>query len=612
MQILKKILFCIAGMQSADVFSAQQLGNAVNVAQALQAAINSAASNNSTVIVKKPSIPTPINVIVPSNWGTGNGYPPVQVFVPTLNVLNAPNLVNATAPLYCQGGLQFINVALFGSSAASSGLLFPNIDMTSAAMQTLATNGFYVLINLTQLNGNNVAQVLLTDTKGNVQATYTSQPLPANCGFTWANIGFNSGDTLVSNQSANATYANWIPIANQHGVYYQNVASATRSAPGLGGTVRPAPAQSTSVTVQGNWIGGGGYPPIAPFITTPNVLTNIAVVNPSAPLHCSGGLQFINVALLSADPSIQGLAFPNIVMTTAVMQTLAQDGFYVLVNLTQLNGNNVAQVVLTDTKGNIQATYTSQALPANCGFTWANIGFNASDSVSATQPGNATYANWILIENEQGVFYQEDEEVASAPSLGGIVMPPLTVASKNITGTIPQGQFASVTCNVKNVFNQAQGPVTCSGGLVPPASGAVPGIPYGICIALSDADNNNSLAFQITPNVLNQSTIAPLLTTGQTGSAGLYIGTNLITQDGANYAQVVLMDQNANVVAQGLSQPLPASAGFVYMNVLFNMNENTGVPADNQVSVYWVPIAQGQCVFYQQSSGQSSQSLPIK
>jgi hypothetical protein len=379
--------------------------------------------------VTKLTPPTPPIAAAQSLIGFGRA---ADAFVTTGNSLPASmaTLVDSrqqNQPLACQGGLQFINVGLIASDVMGGWWCQFNIA-GSPILQSLAQQGLYVAVTTYQQSAQNIAAVSLTDSSGNIFAQSTIA-IPAGQGFSWINIGYNKKTPLSPLKPAEI-YVNWLPLASNTPVvsWYQDQGSATMK------TSSSIPAATTGVNSQVTppvanvitfdapvWSSGSTC--TAPFVAYSSGNSVYSLQNNQA-ICCSGGLQSINVGL--TDQQAQSYLSYSFDLTdtkkdpAASLQKLAEQGLYVSFNMLTMNGQNFAQVVLTDANGIVYAESTSAALLQGCGFMYANVGFNMNNTLN-TPANNQTFVNWFPISSKQRLWYQDQgASTTQTQPVGGI------------------------------------------------------------------------------------------------------------------------------------------------------------------------------------------------
>jgi hypothetical protein len=136
-----------------------------------------------------------------------------------INTLQGP-VANATQPISCQDGLNFLNIGLTaGTGCYYAYTIFPAALLSQPALQNLIAKGMYIAFNMLQNNNVNYAQIALTDQVGNIYAQ-SSTALPVGMGFTQANIGFNMHDTYGA-QNASRISMNGFSLSSGQRVLYQ-------------------------------------------------------------------------------------------------------------------------------------------------------------------------------------------------------------------------------------------------------------------------------------------------------------------------------------------------------------------------------------------------------
>jgi hypothetical protein len=227
---------------------------------------------------------------------------------------------------------------------------------------------------------------------------------------------------------------------------------------------------------------------------------------------------------------------------------------------------------------------------------------------------NQTYVNWMPIANGQRIFYKDQgtATTVTTPGIGGQGSTPPAPAKAAVTALTPpstpialpafnvnvskcSAPFTPVNATAGTAYNATA--LSCSGGL------------QFINIAFTDAnvtDWNSSL--NIPTSVLSNPTIASLM------QKGMYIAINMMQNPAnnpvGNYVQVCLTDVSGNVFAQSPLVQLPAGVGYAYSNIGFNVyNTETGM-ASNQTYVNWMPIANGQRIFYKDQGTATTVTTP--
>ncbi len=562
----------------------------------------------------------------PASWGKANGPFPSAPFQVTPNALTGAVYASQNnQAINCQPSLQSVNVGLTDSTGQN--YLSFNFNTTGKRLQALANNGLYVAINMTTVNGQNNAQIALTNQQGAIVSQITF-PLPANIGFMYANVGFNMSDTLSTPPvnalgMATGTYVNWIPINNQQRIWYQqNSALPTTAA--IGGQTIPVlsqapsgsgaassntqgliPATGGSVPPTGlvaqrpaSWGQANGPFPSAPFVLTPNALTGAVYASQNnQAINCQTGLQSVNVGL--TDATGQNYLSFNFNTTGKRLQALANNGLYVAINMTTVNGQNNAQIALTNQQGAIVSQITFP-LPANIGFMYANVGFNMSDTLS-TPPVNAlgmatgTYVNWIPINNQQRIWYQQNFALPTTTAIGAQTIPTISQspASWVYASLAKCSAPFQVTPNALTgpVYSLQQGqPINCNGGL------------NFLSVGLTDVAQQNWLYMKFDMSSQALKNLA---------SQGMYVAFNMQTQSTTNSIQVALTDQVGNVYSQ-ITHNLEPNVGFAFANVGWNMNHAGHTPFVNQTYAVMIPLGifpQQPRLWYQQSTNPTSSPL---
>ncbi len=341
----------------------------------------------------------------PATWSIPSGAQCSAPFVVTPKALTGPvySLQNNTA-INCTSGLDFITIGL--SDMQHANWLNFYFDTKSTSLQGLAAQGMYLVINQqTYVQGSNMIQIALTDQAGNVYSEITFE-LDNNVGFAQAYVGWNMKSTSHK-AGANQTYTNAIPIgtfSQQPRLFYQQSSGATTSPIGLSDYKASVVSQSPA-----SWSAPAGTPLCsAPFAVTQDYLTG-PTFN-SIPVNCPFDLNFINVGL--TDSSAKNfLTFVFQIKSNPSLAALAIHGLYIACGMVVINGVNNAQVALTDASGNIYSVINF-ALPANVGFTQANIGFNVNDTDDVSSTQNA--AAQVNVPLGQRVYYLQNAPAAVA------------------------------------------------------------------------------------------------------------------------------------------------------------------------------------------------------
>ncbi len=350
---------------------------------------------------------------------TGNSLP--------ANMATIVDLRQGGKPFACQGGLQFINVGLIGSNTASGWWCQFDIAQTPI-LQQLSQQGLYVVVTTYQQAGQNIAAVSLTDNAGNIFAQ-SKTTIPAGQGFSWVNIGYNKKTPLYP-LKVGEIYVNWLPLKSNTLVasWYQDQGNTTVT------TSASIPAATTGINSQVTPpvsniimfdapIWSSGTTCTAPFVARSNGNSVYSLQNNQA-ICCSHGLQLINIGL--TDQNAQSyLSFSFDLTDTKKdparsLQRLAEQGLYISFNMFTMNAQNFAQIILTDVNGIVYAESTSAALPQNCGFMYANVGFNMTDTL-ATPASNQTFINWFSISSMERIWYQDQgASTTDTQPVGGI------------------------------------------------------------------------------------------------------------------------------------------------------------------------------------------------
>ncbi|MBP6892068.1 hypothetical protein KBB68_00660 [Candidatus Babeliales bacterium] len=187
-------------------------------------------------------------------------------------------------------------------------------------------------------------------------------------------------------------------------------------------------------------------------------------------------------------------------------------------------------------------------------------------------------------------------------SQGAQVNPPIQIPSTpialpafNVNGSKCSAPFTAVSVAAGAAYNATA--LSCSGGL------------QLINIALTDAnvtDWNASLT--IFGDILSNSVLMQLM------QQGMYIAINMLLNPAGNtpgnYIQINLTDVSGNLYAQSPLVQLPAGIGFAYANVGFNVEDTQVGMGSNQTYVNWMPIVNGQAIFYKDQGTATTVTTP--
>ncbi len=173
--------------------------------------------------------------------------------------------------------------------------------------------------------------------------------------------------------------------------------------------------------------------------------------------------------------------------------------------------------------------------------------------------------------------------------------PPIALLAFNVNGSKCSAPFTVVSVGAGAAYNATA--LSCSGGL------------QLINIALTDANVTDwSASLTISDNVLSNSVLIKLM------QQGMYIAINMMqnpaNNPAGNYIQINLTDVSGNLYAQSPLVQLPAGIGFAYANVGFNvLNTQMGMNS-NQTYVNWMPIVNGQAIFYKDQGSATTVTTP--
>ncbi len=633
--------------------SSAQITQIQNIARVLknisaQPAIKNVAKTPSAKITPSTALTppaTPIALMAYNLNGTACSAP----FIP-VKALNGA-AYNSSA-LSCAGGLQYINIALTDAKVTdwSSSLQIPSTILSQPVIVNLMKSGMYIAINMLQnpagSPAGNYIQICLTDVSGNVYAQSPLVLLPSGIGFAYANVGFNVYNTEAG-INANQTYVNWMPIANGQRIFYQDQGAATTvTTPGIGGQSSTPSSMPVKIQVQPSTVLTPPATPIAasnnlkwrfgnlpkdwPATATSNVSLGswpLASIQQNTPISCAGGLQFVAIYLVNSQ-NTGALDCVFQIQKNATLTQLAAEGLYIAVQVSNINasaGTSTITVSLTDISGNVFAQ-NAVNLSNFTGATYINVGFNHSATLSTlTPPSGKAFVNWVPIASSQRIYYKQ--AATNSASFGGIVVPaisaqglspasgetsgqnskltssttstppatPIALMAYNLNGTACSAPFIPVKALNGAAYNSSA--LSCAGGL------------QYINIALTDAKVTDwSSSLQIPSTILSQPVIVNLM------KSGMYIAINMLQNPAGspagNYIQICLTDVSGNVYAQSPLVLLPSGIGFAYANVGFNVyNTEAGINA-NQTYVNWMPIANGQRIFYQDQGAATTITTP--
>lgn len=260
------------------------------------------------------------------------------------------------------------------------------------------------------------AQVLLTDQTGNILAVGTALMSGA---VTYAKIIFTGSTT------ADQTYFNGFEIASGQRVWYRQSNVTTTSVESMSNiTFVPAKPGIYQVPAGNMGCSDGVCNFVGNF--TPVNATNGPVYSAQqgSGISIQEGLKFINVGLTDSNQKYfysvlfdaTALGQPNI---ASLLQKGAA-GIYLAINLIQNKSENFAQVLLTDQAGNILAQATTA--PLGGGITYANIGFNKNDTLTALK-ANQTVVNNFPIAQGARIWYQQRDHTVNLTMVSNSVAP---------------------------------------------------------------------------------------------------------------------------------------------------------------------------------------------
>jgi hypothetical protein len=623
------------------------------------------ASLTPPVITTKAALPT-ISAQAPYFRGTQSCTNAAFVTTPNPSVV-----INSGAGLSCAQPLSSITVALTDFNA--TGFYTFNFTVTNATQQSMVALGaLYVTVNITGTAAAPVATTTISNSAGTVLATSSSTTLPAGTAFAYACIGFNNTTPTVS-CPAGSTYANWIPLATQNGVLYQQSANGTASLPSNNFAIfnfSQLPATMQQTTKAASLINQLLAPPSLPFnaqtpvtwlnpgstaseTPTPALATgtfpNIPnprswktigkdAVNASAPISCQGGLNLIYVELTDATGNnYLQLTFGKNVMANQSIQLLAIQGLYVSIAFvptgsTKSDGttatSNVVEAALCDINGNIFAITQTQAyipIPA-IPFMYANIGFNTTTPRTpiANEPAGNVYQvcyNWLPIISALPVLYKQQPSPA--------LTTPLPSANPNASPTIP-----TTTLTPPNPLLLPKiAPVLSWGNQVQIQTGFIATTATPLQ-QVQNPINSTALSCSGELNTIFVSLVCFSFGTTTPSNSAIANYVNYIfdstilpqpymTQLAQNGLYVVISLQTANRVNTAYVSLCDATgtvwaqqyylAGDMqlsYANIGFNMPDTTQAPTANQTYFNWLPLANGQSVLYKQATGQVLPTAP--
>ncbi len=490
--------------------------------------------------------------------------------------------------------LQFINVGLSDQNMNGyATVVFPVSVLQQSNIPSLIAPGgagFCLQVTLQTISGVNYAIVQLTDTtpQANVLATGVLPNIKGNP--TVANIGFNMSNTHGAVRN-NQMFANGF-LFQKARLLYSNNNSASTTSPTITQAV-PQTTPGVTILQNSNTVFPGNFTPTITKNLTVNYLQN--VVNKIT-------LQSLNFLSIAFTDNLQsnfiGAIFPQSVLQQSNIAPLIAPGaagIYINMSLQILNGVNYGIIQLTDTtsQANVLATAVFPNVQGNP--TFANIGFNMSDSQVA--PGVNQLALNLYSYPGTLLLYQTPSLASQAASANPQSL--ATTSGVQIVGslTVPNtfaGNFQPTPVNMLNPvsMNQLQGNLEgLKNGLVG-VRGQITSL-NSISVGLTDRNQNNYVGAVFPQSVLQQSNIAPLIAPG---GAGIYIEITLQTLNGVNYAVIALTDNASNVLAVGM---IPNIVGHPRIaNIGFNMNDSQVVPAANQMALNGYIYA-GNKLFYQ-------------
>jgi hypothetical protein len=525
--------------------------------------------------------------------------------------------------LSCATPLTDIYVTLTNTTHATSYIFhFDSSVMNTPTIQALAGSktsaktGLYVTINVTQASTANaipVATVTLTDINGNVYASSSSSDpnaaaLTSNAEFDYACIGFNN-PTPTTSGPAGSTYANWIPLATQNSLLYQQATSQVLPTGNYASLTPPtAPPSTLAITSSkpGYFSGPAGqlFCTNGPFVTTP---TTPVVINPKTPLSCKPPLTSINIGLTDyTATTYYAFAF-------TVANLTSSDPIQATVNITGTASTPVASATITNSSGTVLATSSSAdpgaaSLPAGTVFAYANFGFNNTDTLNSLS--GTTYANWVPLATQNSVLYTQSSSIvlptgnfaflsfsqlpanmqtATQPQpkiTPPAILTPANPPASNYQPTISDSATFVTTGNsfIGTIINPGPLAISCS-----PATSL-----NNITVALLDTSTPaNSLTFTFdNANVISKPQIQALMT------PGFCIVVNISGSPTVPIAQVAITDIAGNIIAsqETKAKDIPSGLVFSYANINFNSSSNAALATFN-----WLPIQAGQSrVLYKQ------------
>jgi hypothetical protein len=625
---------------SATPVTATQLKAAVKVAKNLK----NAATTKSTGSTGK----TPVLVQLAQNRFSYSG--PAPQCTATMSPVTATLDSVYGSTFSCEDGIQSVNIGLTDAQGKTFlTLAIGQTSLTQAGIYSADGTGatspeFYIGINIlgtgTTATPYTVQVVFLTPQNTPLlTASYTVQS--ATEGFAYANIAINCSNTLIA-LPTNAVAANWLPIASGQVVHYKQSATTTTpplyggitvpAAPAVvAGAATPPPAAKTQISVTPQllqpaanaFILGTGSTTVPADMGFPNgqpggyggtgfasataaFVANITS-NPAAKVYSGtvtapqGGLVRLNVGVTDGT-SFASFNFNRCIFNTMAMQTLLQQGMYILVNLVT-TPNPAIVVQLTDVKGTVYAQGTLP-IPANTNPTTYNVGFNTDD----TNNSNGTTKTAVVgVPIGTSVLYQQtgqtstlnylsiaDGSLAGTGNQNITNISVLTGAAVTIAG--PTNTFPTGTTN----FSPVTASITSTNIYMP--TGTTTPTPYactnGLSTALDISITDQSQQYFITQNfdntVLGQQQMQDLM------QLGMFIVVDVV-QTPTPAVSFYVTDVNGVMYAQG-SAALAANAAPTSVYVLFNTTSATAVTAGqlgaDAVGAIAVPL--GQVIWYQQ------------
>ena len=512
------------------------------------------------------------------------GLPIVSVNNPTQYAQYAQQVVH-TNNQFVAGSisqLKFINVGLSDQNMNGyATVVFPASVLQQSNIAPLIApggKGFCLQVTLQTINGINYAIVQLTDTtpQANVLATGVLKNIKGNP--TIANIGFNMANTHRT-PGNNQMSANGFLFQKARLCYPNNNSASPTPQP----ITQVVPQTTPGVTILQNpsAVFSGTFSPTSTQNLTVKYLQNIVD---------SFSIQSLNSLSIAFTDDLQsnfiGAIFPQSVLQQSNIAPLIAPGgagIYINMSLQTLNGVNYGIIQLTDTtpQTNVLATAVFPKVQGNP--TFANIGFNMSDSQVAPGP-NQMALNLYSYPGTQ-LLYQTPSLASQAASANS--QPLATTSGVQIVGSLtapnvflgnfrptPTKNLNPVTLN-NLTGNNLRGLKNGLFGL----TGSVTSLTT-ISVGLTDANQANYIGAVFPAAVLQQANIAPLIAPG---GVGIYIEITLQVLNGVNTVIIALTDTFSNVLAVALVPNVVGRPGIA--NIGFNVIDTQVTLQANQMAL---------------------------